>query len=323
MKLYLPLREKIRLNPFVARCVYLAQSLVHSNFGRLVQLKPRSQSATSAVALCMRFRDEAAYLPEWIEYYVAAGIDHFFLYNNYSSDDYVSALAGPIAAGLVTLIDWPRNPASPSAEEDCIGRAMGRFQWLGFLDADEFVVVRDGRSIGEFLADFKRYPGVALNWRYFGSSGHEHRPAESVIAAYTLTQSKDDMHVKCFVRPEEAAQCRNSHSWYFRGMRSAVNEQRRPVPGSLSVPPSTKFAWINHYYCKSAEDYLAKAMRKSTLDETGINYPSRTLERLKRELLQNNDREDTSAIEYYRARCEATGRVPVLLTATGVRPTEV
>jgi hypothetical protein len=298
--------------------VYIAQSLFHSNFGRLVRNGLKTERAAGGVALCMRFRDEAPFLAEWIEYYLAAGVDHFFLYNNYSVDDYGAVLDEFMASGRVTLIDWPRTPASPAAEEDCIERAMGRFEWVGFLDADEFVVVRDGRSIADFLTDYAEYPGVALNWRYFGSNGHKQRPAQSVITAYTRAAANDNFHVKCFVRPEAIAQCRNSHSWYFRGMRTAVNEQREPVYGSISAPPSTQLAWINHYYAKSAEDYLTKALRKSTQDEMGIKYPTRTVEALQFQMTQKNDREDRSAIEYYEARCAATGRVPSASVKAGV-----
>jgi hypothetical protein len=313
MGLLFSIREKIRMNPIVSRSIYLAQSLVHSNFGRLTRLTAPAEGNRKEVALCLRFRDEAPYLAEWIEYHAAAGVDHFFLYNNYSTDDYQAVLAGPIAAGLVTLLEWSRTPASPSADEDCIRRTIGKFQWVGFLDADEFVVVRDGRSIGDILASYHEYPAVALNWRFFGSNGHRQRPRENVIVAYTRAATEGNNHVKCFVRPEAVAEYRNPHSWYYRNMKSAINEMHHPVSGSISQFPSTQFAWINHYYCKSMEDYLAKAKRGTRQDKGAIRHPSRQVESVEREMAQHNDREDRSAIEYYATRCAETRRTPILL----------
>src|SRR5579883_479648 len=53
------------------------------------------------------FRNEKPYLREWIEYHRLVGVDHFYLYNNKSSDGSLEVLSPFIARGIVTLIDWP------------------------------------------------------------------------------------------------------------------------------------------------------------------------------------------------------------------------
>lgn len=317
MGLYFTIREKLRFNPTVNKSIYLAQSLYRSQFGRLVGDVRRTRRSVVAepqgLALCLRFRDEARFLGEWLEYHAAAGIDHFFLYNNFSTDNYPSVIQPWLDAGRVTLVDWPRVPASPWAEEDCVRRALGRFRWLGFLDADEFVVIRDGRSIGEFLDGVPNAPGVGLQWRMFGSSMHRKRPDAPVILAYQQCAARPNMHIKTFVRPERAAQCRNSHSWFYCPLGAAVGEHGNRLYGSINLHPTADIAWINHYYCKSGEDYLEKAARQSTLDRVGIRFPTHRAERLEEELLKNNQISDARAMEYYRNRCLALGRAPVLL----------
>ena len=42
---------------------------------------------------CLKFKDAARFLPEWIEFHQLVGFEHFYLYNNNSSDDYRGALA--------------------------------------------------------------------------------------------------------------------------------------------------------------------------------------------------------------------------------------
>lgn len=316
MGLYFTIREKLRFHPFVNASIYLTQSLYRSHFGRLVgdlRRAPRSARAAHGVALCLRFRNEARYLPEWLEYHRAAGIGHFYLYNNFSDDDFRSAIQPWIDDGLITLVEWPKKPASPSAEEDCIRRALGRFAWVGFLDADEFVVIRDGSSIGDFLNAFPEAPGVALSWRMFGSSAHRERPPEPVIVAYQRRAAVVNNHIKTFVRPWRAAQCRNSHSWFYHPIGTAVGEHRNRIFGSLNLSPTADTACIQHFYCKSEEDYLEKAARSSTLDRVGIRFPTRRPERIAEELGKNNDVFDPSAVDYYRARCQALGRDPILL----------
>lgn len=316
MGLYFRFREKLRFSPTFNKAVYLSQSVYKSYFGRLVaeQRAARKKTRTAqGVAVCLRFRDEARYLAEWLEYHWAAGVDHFFLYNNFSSDDFLPVVQPWLDAGQATLVDWPKVPASPEAEEDCIRRAIGRFAWVGFLDADEFVVIRDARSIGKFLNGFVDAPAVGLHWRMFGSSGHRGRPQMPVIQAYQQRAPGPNRHIKTFLRPERAAECRNSHSWFYYPLGVAVREDGESLYGSVHMNPTADAAWINHYYCKSEEDYLEKAMRRSTLDRVGINFPTRRTEKIAEDMGKNNEVFDSCAVEYYRARCEALNRAPVLL----------
>jgi hypothetical protein len=314
---YFKLRETLRNNIFLLDSIYVGQSLLYSNFGLF-----RSQVARAAgnagrpagVALCCRIRDEARNLGEWIEYYMAAGVDHFFFYEKLSQDDYRAVLQPYMDRGLVTLFDqWPHVPVSPAAEQDCILRSIGRFEWVGFIDADEFVVIRDGRSIGDFLSEYRDAVGVALHWYFFGSNGHENRPAGPVIAEYTRRAAAPNRHVKCFVRPERVAKYRNSHSWYYRGMRHAVTEHGRRLSGSISLPPSADTAWINHYHHKSAEDYFEKAARKSVLDTVGMRFENRSKDRYARSASVDNVVFDDCAIRYYSQRCRALAIAPAVL----------
>lgn len=298
------LREKIRMTPAVSISLYMAGNLRSAFFGRCLRLRLPANARPHGVAVCLRFRDEARFLDEWLRYYRAAGIAHFFLYNNFSEDGFDDILAPHCAAGYVTLIDWPHSPASPAAEEDCIARTIGRYEWVGFLDADEFVVVKDSRSIPEFLSGFPRAPGVALHWFYFGSNGHETRPNLPVIEAYTRRQSDPDVHVKCFVRPDAVSQNRNPHCWFFRGARWAVDETGHGLYGSIGTPRTAR-AWINHYYCKSLADYLEKAGRQQTHDANGIRNNTRREKWALKAMRESNDVDDRSAVIYRDARLAA------------------
>ncbi len=326
--LYFKAREIVRFSPGVGGAVYVAQSVVHSNrgeFRRRVVEAARKAAAGKGIALCCRIRDEAPYLDEFIEYYLAAGVDHFFFYEKLSQDRYRDVLDRWIAAGVVTLFDnWPVVPVSPSAEEDCVLRCIGRFEWIGFIDADEFVVVGDGGSIGEFLAGYEKYPAVALHWYMYGSNGHKVRPEGPVIAEYTRREPGPNKHVKCFVRPSVVACYRNSHSWYYRGMRCAVNEIRKSVRGSFAFPPTAARAWINHYHHKSDQDYFEKAARKSVLDKAGMNFEIRSAQRHVEGEQKANAVTDACALKYYIERCRRRATEPVLMNrialSAGGRP---
>ena len=44
------------------------------------------------LSICAIFKNEGHYLKEWIEFHKLQGVEHFFLYNNNSTDDYEQVL---------------------------------------------------------------------------------------------------------------------------------------------------------------------------------------------------------------------------------------
>lgn len=92
------------------------------------------------VSVCAIFKNEAPYLKEWIEFNHIVGVDHFFLYNNNSEDNYEEVVEPYVKSGLVTLVQWPKNQAQMECYNDCISKYSKMTQWLGFIDIDEFVI---------------------------------------------------------------------------------------------------------------------------------------------------------------------------------------
>ena len=52
------------------------------------------------LAACTIYRDDAAYLAEWIEFHRLMGVERFFLYDNGSTDNHREVLAGYLAEGV-------------------------------------------------------------------------------------------------------------------------------------------------------------------------------------------------------------------------------
>lgn len=116
------------------------------------------------VSLCTIFKDEEPYLKEWIEFHRIIGIDHFYMYNNNSSDDGERVLKPYIDMGIVSLISWPQNQAQLEAYKNGCERARGETEWLGFIDIDEFIIPEVKNNIYEVLLEFKNRPAVLLYW---------------------------------------------------------------------------------------------------------------------------------------------------------------
>lgn len=151
------------------RIIRLLASLV------LLFLAPLSAYELSIAAI---FQNEAPYLLEWIEYHRMVGVEHFWLYNDQSRDEWQKILEPYLQAGIVEVIDWPvEDPflfiqRQVEAYRDAVTRACERTQWLALIDIDEFLLPMQDSTITECLS--KRFPtasGISVSWRQFGTGG--------------------------------------------------------------------------------------------------------------------------------------------------------
>lgn len=122
------------------------------------------------ISICAIFKNEARFLKEWIEYHSLIGVDHFFLYNNNSTDNYLEVLDEYIKIGLVTLVEWPYKQAQIEAYKDFYDHYWSESQWVSFLDIDEFFVPKNDFSLLDWIKKNDRYPVLQVYWKMFGSS---------------------------------------------------------------------------------------------------------------------------------------------------------
>ena len=129
------------------------------------------------LAVVAIFKDEARYLKEWLDYHLLAGVEHFYLYNNDSSDDFAQVLAPYVDAKLVTLKAWSGKLQMYPAYDDAIENYRFDCRYMAFIDLDEFIFPKTNRSVAEVVEEiFSRYPNAAalgVNWQCFGSNGQE------------------------------------------------------------------------------------------------------------------------------------------------------
>ena len=91
------------------------------------------------LAIVAIFKDEGKYLKEWLDYHLLAGVEHFYLYNNDSTDDYKEVLAPYVEKNLVTLTEWPGNSMMYPAYDDTIKKHRFECRYMAFIDIDEFI----------------------------------------------------------------------------------------------------------------------------------------------------------------------------------------
>ena len=71
------------------------------------------------LAMVTVLQNEAPFLPEWLEYHAlyTVGVEHFYLYDDGSTDELAATLAPYLAAGLATLTNVSSLSPLPTSME--------------------------------------------------------------------------------------------------------------------------------------------------------------------------------------------------------------
>ena len=264
----------------------------------------------SYLSVCSIYRDDAEYLPEWIEFHRLVGVERFLLYNNFSVDSHREVLAPYVAEGTVEIHDWPEGfpQALRRAYDDCLSAHREDSRWIAFIDVDEFLFSPEGRLLPDVLAEYEEHPGVAVNWAMFGTSGHAHKPEGLVTESYVQRTADPGTNnrVKSIVDPRRAIRCKHSHHFAYAS-GSAVDENHQPVDSWYTPSVSFSKLRVNHYWTRSE----AEARRKWDLwDTTGTPRPWRMYETMRDSLNELHDDTITRYVPALRAALDrrAAGR---------------
>lgn len=259
-----------------------------------------------------RVYNEGRFIREFIAFHLAVGVEHFYIYDNASTDNTAEQIKPFVDAGLVTLISYPKKPPSPEADIHCMTSFRKESKWIACIDADEFLFPLKGDSLLDVLDKFKDEAGVGVCWQYFGSSHHKDRPEGLVIENYTYCSPGVVETLKSIVNPRRVIQYGNPHYWIYGGGEYAVDEYGRHLKGGASQSPSGDRLRINHYHCKSEEDYLEKTDPSYYADKFVKLGRTRTSYNLSQAFHSHNDVENTDIWRFKEKTEEILESFPVV-----------
>jgi GT2 family glycosyltransferase len=258
----------------------------------------------SAISLIVK--NECQDLAEWIAHYTELGADQLVIYNDGSDDGTTELLDRLSQTFPVRHIRWNTSESSSqtAAYADCLKQFGSEFDWIGFLDGDEFLIPPSGQLLADLLNRHQNHDAIAINWLVFGTSGVA--DTNGALITETLTHRAEDdfaanAHVKIFVRPPKFKKVSNPH--YFQGFTDWADVTGRPIVWS-DIPGITKEVvvgdWRLHHYVLRSDAHWARRLkrgrpnsnaardqiffdehnRNDIVDTTALPFAQRTKERL-------------------------------------------
>ncbi len=222
------------------------------------------------LCVCAIFRDEARFLKEWIEFHKLVGVQHFYLYNNLSTDHYLSVLHSYIKAGEVDLIELDQehsnqiefNAIQMSAYDHALQLARGKARWVAFIDTDEFLFPMEKNDLVAFLKDYEEYGGLEVNWQTFGTSAVKTIPKDKLLIEFLTWRGNRDLNInhntKSIVHPHLVTRCTGAHNFAYQDSHYSVySNYAHSSQYPLSPYILTDKIRINHYWARD-EDFLYK-----------------------------------------------------------------
>lgn len=224
------------------------------------------------LSICAVIKNETRYLKEWIDHHIRQGVEHFFFYDNESTDSPRDFLAD-----YTDKITWHRTKGQQQqrVSYNHMIREYGKdTEWTAFIDIDEFLYSGKDKQFVETLKrdyDLPHVVGLAPHWIIFGSNGHLEYSPEPVTQRFTMRSKHVNHHIKSIMRMSKTYSTgMNVHTFRAQGIIVDENFAAMPIEYAIMSPATADILRLNHYVTKSKAECEAKRLR-GRADTGGIN----------------------------------------------------
>ncbi len=202
-------------------------------------------------------KNEGSYLREWLEYHKLIGVDHFYVYDNGSTDNTKKILQPYIDVGDITYIYFPGRDRQSEAYLNASRNFGVETKWLAAIDLDEFIVLHEKNNLREFMAEFADCSQVSLRWVIYGSSGHEKQPEGMVLENFRGHEILPSFVPKSIFNPRTVIDAWVHYMWVCGKW---VDENGKMFGYGNEV--TARKAQINHYVIKSWEEFCERKVAR-------------------------------------------------------------
>ncbi len=214
---------------------------------------------------------------EWLEYHRLVGVNHFYIYDNESTDGLKEKLQPYMDEGVVTYIYFPGRYQQMPAYNHAIEHFKYDTKWLAVIDGDEYLIpVEAGKTLcqvaDEIEYTFTHHPmryvngvgAIGVNWRDYGTSGHKTKCDGLLIENYKYRAENDywqNVHIKSIYNPRTVNRIDNPHFGQLASKYICISEKGSYIPKSYFYDSACEKIRINHYFSKSEEELVSKNQR--------------------------------------------------------------
>jgi len=257
--------KKYKLNKVTIFFILIIFLIIISKIEELSKTKTK-------IALCTIAKKENRYIKYFVEFYKKLGYNHIYFYDNNEpgdeSIDDIQIVKEGIKEGFITIINYKKKIRSVVTRSyyDCYERFNLEYDWISFIDVDEYLILKpNGSTIQEFLDNprFNNCDNVKFNWRVFTDNDQldfEDRPLMERFPIET-NYKFENRHVKSTVRGKlNYKNLKKNYSPHsiWSNIKACSSSGKKTDGKYFILPPDLEFASLNHYVTKSVKEFFYK-----------------------------------------------------------------
>ena len=97
------------------------------------------QKKTNYFSICSSFKNQSKDLQKWLDYHINIGVDHFYLYDNDSTDNYREVLKKYYDDGFLTLIKMNGDNVKEKIHNHFNKNYKFKTFWVTFLEINDYI----------------------------------------------------------------------------------------------------------------------------------------------------------------------------------------
>jgi hypothetical protein len=237
------------------------------------------------VALVCIAKNEDNYIKEWVDYHTKLGFDQICIYQN----DWRCS----VQLDNTTIMDFDGPNRQTEAYNNFLRYWHNDYDWVAFLDVDEFLVLKKHSNVKDFIQDYQQHDVIGINWVLFGDNGLTFDGNYNVLSRFTKRQIGVVPLVKCISRVKP------NISWALHNAVNvnAIDTNYKIFAGCSNENGDDSIAQINHYFCKTWDEWSAKKNRgRADLSPNSLGYIRCDSDF---EAHNANEIEDTFALDFF------------------------
>ncbi|AQS88038.1 hypothetical protein AA101099_1372 [Neoasaia chiangmaiensis NBRC 101099] len=196
-------------------------------------------------------RDEIKNINEWLVFHRALGVDKIYLYCNDDDPTPMLKTVFPFTQGLdpfVEFIHFTGEGEQKLMYKHYINNLMRSNCWIGFIDIDEFITIKNGGTLGDFLAGFEGRDAAHLCWFNFGPGDNIYDPPGFTTQSLTRRNRHAMPHGKVFIKSDviDRDWISEGYGTFFHGFGDLGLERKHKPFSSKTADIAT--CWGDDFY---------------------------------------------------------------------------
>lgn len=236
------------------------------------------------LSLVSMFKNESMILDEWIQHYISEGIQHFYLIDNGSDDNYLDIL-NKYRDKITLVVDSYRHEFCTQnvlLNKHFLDLVKKESEWTIICDIDEYIYSRNEyKTILDYINNIpKNIEIITLPWKYFGNNNIVEQP-KSIVSSFTACDDPNGFKERLI----------NDKRWIYYGkcLVKTQNLIKIEIHRSIIKDVSIYFSdfseaniklyditsqnlHINHYVHMSLEYYKTVKMPRGRGQRDSLNY---------------------------------------------------